>query len=286
MLRQENAKRFYIETYGCQMNLSDSELMTGILIHHGYQNADSLNDADIILVNTCAVREHAESRVLGHLANLNRYKQQRPDLILGVCGCMAQHLKEKLIEAAPYVDIVMGPDSYRNLPAAIESAMSASPFLDLKLDKKEHYDDIEPFREEGVRAWLPIMRGCDKMCTFCIVPFVRGRERSLPLCVLIDEVKKMADEGYKEVVLLGQTVNSYSRDGYDFSDLLMAVNEVENIERIRFTSPHPIDVTDKMIDTMASCDKICKHIHLPLQSGSTKMLNAMRRERLLLLKSL
>ena len=259
------------------MNLSDSELMAGILVYHGYQKADSLKDADVILVNTCAVREHAESRVLGHLADLNRYKLKRPDLILGVCGCMAQHLKEKLIEAAPYVDIVMGPDSYRNLPAAIENAMSTSPFFALKLDKKEHYADIEPFREEGIRGWLPIMRGCDKMCTFCIVPFVRGRERSLPLHMLINEVKKMADEGYKEVVLLGQTVNSYHHDGCDFADLLMAVNEVDNIERIRFTSPHPIDVTDKMIDTMAHCDKVCKHIHLPLQSGSTKVLNVMRR---------
>lgn len=277
MSEQKNPGRFYIETYGCQMNLSDSELMSGILINHGYRRADGIDNADIILVNTCAVREHAESRVLGHLGDLKRYKQQRPDLILGVCGCMAQHLKEKLIEAAPYVDIVMGPDSYRNLPAAIESAMAISPYLDLKLDKKEHYADIEPFREPGVRAWLPIMRGCDKMCAFCIVPFVRGRERSLPLGALIDEVKKMAAEGYKEVVLLGQTVNSYHHDEHDFSDLLIAVSEVENIERIRFTSPHPIDVTDKMIDTMASCDKICNHIHLPLQSGSTKMLKAMRR---------
>jgi len=276
-MSEKNAKRFYIETYGCQMNLSDSELMTGILVCHGYQKAASLGDADVILVNTCAVREHAESRVLGHLADLNRYKQQRPDLILGVCGCMAQHLKEKIIEAAPYVDIVMGPDSYRNLPVAIETAMATSPFLDLKLDRKEHYADIEPSREKGVRAWLPIMRGCDKMCTFCIVPFVRGRERSLPLCALIDEVKKMGDEGYKEVVLLGQTVNSYHHGQHDFADLLMAVSEIANIERVRFTSPHPIDVTDKMIDTMANCNKICKHIHLPLQSGSTKILNVMRR---------
>ena len=257
MLEEKKNKKFYIETYGCQMNLSDSELMAGILIHHGYQKADSLDNAGIILVNTCAVREHAESRVLGHLTALNRYKQRRPDLILGVCGCMAQHLKQKIIETVPYVDIVMGPDSYRNLPAAIKNAMSTSPFLDLKLDKKEHYADIEPFREEGIRAWLPIMRGCNKMCTFCIVPFVRGRERSLPLPALIDEVKKMADEGYKEVILLGQTVNSYHHDGYDFSDLLMAVSEVENIERIRFTSPHPIDVTDKMIATMAKlCEKV------------------------------
>jgi len=277
MSEQKNAKQFYIETYGCQMNLSDSELMAGILINHGYQQADSIDDADIILVNTCAVREHAESRVLGHLADLNKYKQKRPDLILGVCGCMAQHLKEKLIEAAPYVDIAMGPDSYRNLPAAIESAVTTSPYLDLKLDKKEDYIDIEPSREKGVRAWLPIMRGCNKMCTFCIVPFVRGRERSLPLYALIDEVRKMAAEGYKEVVLLGQTVNSYHHDEHDFADLLIAVNEVEKIERIRFTSPHPIDVTDKMIDAMANYGKICNHIHLPLQSGSTKMLKAMRR---------
>ena len=270
-------KRFHIETYGCQMNLSDSELMAGILTSYGYRAADNLEDADIIIVNTCAVREHAEKRVIGHLANLNRYKQKNPNLVLGVCGCMAQHMKEKIIEAAPHVDFVIGPDAYRNLPVAISSALEGDAFLDLKLDKTEVYSEIEPSREAGVRAWLTIMRGCNKMCTFCIVPYVRGRERSIPMAALLAEVRKLAQDGFAEVVLLGQTVNSYHDGQYDFGDLLIAINGIEGIERIRFISPHPVDITDKMIDVMARYDKICKHIHLPLQSGSTKILQTMRR---------
>jgi len=260
------------------MNLSDSELMAGILTRHGYQLADSLDDADVIIVNTCAVREHAENRVLGHLGDLNRYKQKNPDVVLGVCGCMAQHLKGKIIEAAPYVDFVIGPDGYRKLPDAISSVVEGHAFLNLKLDKKEDYADIEPRRQESVRAWLTIMRGCDKVCAFCIVPFVRGRERSIPMKTLIAEVRKLAEEGFKEVVLLGQTVNSYHDGQHDFSDLLAAITEVDGIERIRFTSPYPIDITDKMIDVMANSDNICQQIHLPLQSGSTKILKAMRRK--------
>jgi len=260
------------------MNLSDSELMAGILTRHGYQLADSLDDADVIIVNTCAVREHAENRVLGHLGDLNRYKQKNPDVVLGVCGCMAQHLKGKIIEAAPYVDFVIGPDGYRKLPDAISSVVEGHAFLNLKLDKKEDYADIEPRRQESVRAWLTIMRGCDKVCAFCIVPFVRGRERSISMKTLIAEVRKLAEEGFSEVVLLGQTVNSYHDGQHDFSDLLAAITGVDGIERIRFTSPYPTDITDKMIDVMASSDKICKQIHLPLQSGSTKILKAMRRK--------
>jgi len=259
------------------MNLSDSELMAGILTRHGYQLAESKDDADVIIVNTCAVREHAEKRVLGHLADLLRYKRENPDVVLGVCGCMAQHLREKIIQYAPYVDFVIGPDGYRELPEAISRVIEGHTFLNLKLDKKEDYADIEPHRQEGVRAWLTIMRGCDKMCAFCIVPFVRGRERSIPMKTLIAEVQKLAQEGFREVVLLGQTVNSYRDGEHDFSDLLIAITEVDGIERIRFTSPYPTDITDKMIDTMASSEKICKQIHLPLQSGSTKILQAMRR---------
>jgi len=191
---------------------------------------------------------------------------------------MAQHLKGKIIEAAPYVDFVIGPDGYRKLPDAISSVVEGHAFLNLKLDKKEDYADIEPHRQEGVRAWLTIMRGCDKVCAFCIVPFVRGRERSISMKTLIAEVRKLAEEGFSEVVLLGQTVNSYHDGQHDFSDLLAAITGVDGIERIRFTSPYPTDITDKMIDVMASSDKICKQIHLPLQSGSTKILKAMRRK--------
>jgi tRNA-2-methylthio-N6-dimethylallyladenosine synthase len=272
-----NPRRIFIETYGCQMNVSDSELMGGILTRSGHQMVERLEDADVILLNTCAIRENAETKVLNRLKHLNHRKRLQSDLILGVCGCMAQHLRTKLIDAAPYVDIVMGPDAYRNLPMALNAVTSGDPFLGLKLDREEDYADIAPIRKDGIRAWLTIQRGCDKMCTFCIVPFVRGRERSIPLMTLVDDVKRLVDEGFKEVVLLGQTVNSYHDGNHDFGDLLFAVGKVDGIERVRFTSPHPSDATDGMIAAMAECEAVCKQIHLPLQSGSTKVLGNMRR---------
>ena len=270
-------RHVYIETYGCQMNVSDSELMTGFLTQSGHQVADRIEDADVILLNTCAIRENAETKVINRLKQLNHRKRRQDDLILGVCGCMAQHLRVKLIEAAPYVDLVMGPDAYRDLPRAINAVANGDPFINLKLDKSEDYADVAPVRKEGLRAWLTIQRGCDKMCTFCIVPFVRGRERSIPLPILVDDVKRLADEGFKEVVLLGQTVNSYHDGKHDFGDLLFAVGDVEGVERVRFTSPHPSDASDGMIDAMANCPRVCKQIHLPLQSGSTKILKEMHR---------
>ena len=270
-------RRVYIETYGCQMNVSDSELMSGILTQNGYEMVDRLENANVVLLNTCAIRENAEEKVLNRLVHLHHRKRKQSDLVLGVCGCMAQHMKTKLIDAAPYVDFVLGPDAYRNLPMAINSVTTGDPFLGLKLDRDEDYADIAPIRKEGVRAWLTIQRGCDKMCTFCIVPFVRGRERSIPVHLLVDDVKRLADEGFKEIVLLGQTVNSYNDETHNFGDLLFAMSEVEGIERIRFTSPHPSDATDALIEAMACCDKVCNYIHLPLQSGSTKVLETMRR---------
>ncbi len=270
-------RRVYIETYGCQMNVSDSELMSGILTRNGYEMVNRLENANVVLLNTCAIRENAEEKVLNRLVHLHHRKRVQSDLVLGVCGCMAQHMKTKLIDAAPYVDFVLGPDAYRNLPMAINSVTTGDPFLGLKLDRGEDYADIAPIRKEGVRAWLTIQRGCDKMCTFCIVPFVRGRERSIPVHLLVDDVKRLADEGFKEVVLLGQTVNSYNDGTHNFGDLLFAMSEVEGIERIRFTSPHPSDATDALIEAIASCDKVCNYIHLPLQSGSTNMLKTMRR---------
>ena len=270
-------RRVYIETYGCQMNVSDSELMSGILTQSGYEMVDRLENANVVLLNTCAIRENAEEKVLNRLIHLHHRKRRQSDLVLGVCGCMAQHMKTKLIDAAPYVDFVLGPDAYRNLPMAINSVTTGDHFLGLKLDKDEDYADIAPIRKDGVRAWLTIQRGCDKMCTFCIVPFVRGRERSIPMHLLIDDVKRLVDEGFKEVVLLGQTVNSYNDGTHNFGDLLLGMSEVEGIERIRFTSPHPSDATDSLIEAMANCDKVCNYIHLPLQSGSTKVLETMRR---------
>ncbi len=282
-----HARRVYIETYGCQMNVSDSELMAGILTQNGHQTVPHLDDADVVLVNTCAIRENAETKVINRLVQLNHRKRRQPDLIIGVCGCMAQHLRDKLLDAAPYVDLVMGPDAYRDLPVALDSLARGveshvsltdrDPFVGLRLDKSEDYADIVPIRKEGIRAWLTIQRGCDKMCTFCIVPFVRGRERSLPLKFLVEDVEKLVDQGFKEVVLLGQTVNSYRDNGADFGDLLYAVGDVNGLERVRFTSPHPADATDSMIDAMASSPSVCKHLHLPLQSGSTEVLERMRR---------
>lgn len=275
------ARRVYIETYGCQMNVSDSELMAGILVQSGHQTVSHLEEADVVLVNTCAIRENAETKVINRLKHLNHRKRRQPELIIGVCGCMAQHLRDQLLEAAPYVDIVMGPDAYRNLPIALESLAGEiegrDPFVGLRLDKSEDYAGIAPIRKEGIRAWLTIQRGCDKMCTFCVVPFVRGRERSLPLRLLVEEVEKLVDEGFKEVVLLGQTVNSYHDENVDFGDLLYAIGDVNGLERVRFTSPHPADATDTMIEAMANAPTVCKHLHLPLQSGSTDVLERMRR---------
>ena len=282
-----HARRVYIETYGCQMNVSDSELMAGILTQSGHQTVPLLEDADVVLVNTCAIRENAETKVINRLTQLNHRKRRQPELIIGVCGCMAQHLRDKLIDAAPYVDLVMGPDAYRDLPIALDSLARGveshvsmtdrDPFVGLRLDKSEDYADIAPIRKEGIRAWLTIQRGCDKMCTFCIVPFVRGRERSLPLKLLVEDVEKLVDQGFKEVVLLGQTVNSYHDNAADFGDLLYAVGDINGLERVRFTSPHPADATDSMIDAMANSPAVCKHLHLPLQSGSTEVLERMRR---------
>ena len=284
---QTHARRVYIETYGCQMNVSDSELMAGILAQSGHETVTHIDDADVVLVNTCAIRENAETKVINRLKHLNHRKRRQPELIIGVCGCMAQHLRDRLLDAAPYVDLVMGPDAYRNLPVALDSLTrdveahvsltDRDPFLGLRLDKTEDYADIAPIRKEGIRAWLTIQRGCDKMCTFCIVPFVRGRERSLPLKLLVEDVEKLVDQGFKEVVLLGQTVNSYHENGSDFGDLLFAIGEVNGLERVRFTSPHPADATDSMIAAMASSPTVCKHLHLPLQSGSTAVLERMRR---------
>ena len=276
-IHTDNARNIFIETYGCQMNVSDSELMTGILTQAGHRTVSDIDDADVILLNTCAIRENAETKVINRLKHLNHRKRREGNLIIGVCGCMAQHLRDKLLDAAPYVDIVMGPDAYRNLPMALNAVVSGDPFLGLQLNKAEDYADISPIRKEGVRAWLTIQRGCDKMCTFCIVPFVRGRERSIPQKILKDDVERLVDEGFREIVLLGQTVNSYNDGHHDFGELLWSIADVEGIERVRFTSPHPADATDSMIDAMENCPKVCKQLHLPLQSGSTQVLERMRR---------
>ncbi len=265
--------RIYIETYGCQMNLADTELMRGHLVRSGYAPAPDAASADVILLNTCAIREHAEERIFGRLAQLAQHKRRRPHVQIGLAGCMAQHFRDHLLDKARDVDFVVGPDAYRRLPAML----GGDPFVEVRLDRGETYADIAPQREKGVRAWITIMRGCDKFCSFCIVPYVRGRERSVPVAAVLDQVRGAAAQGYREVVFLGQTVNAYGDGDTDFGTLLRAANEVEGIARIRFTSPHPSDVVDSLTDAMASCEKVCPQLHLPVQSGSTPVLSRMER---------
>ncbi len=269
-------RRIYLETYGCQMNVADSELMLGQLHRAGYERTEEAADADVILLNTCAIREHAEQRIYGRLGELTRHKVRRPGVLLGVAGCMAQHLKTRLLEKVPAVDLVVGPDGYRDLPALLDGARD-EPTLAVRLSRDETYGDLAPARADGVRAWVSIMRGCDKFCAFCIVPFVRGRERSLPLEEVLRQVEHAGAEGFKEIVFLGQTVNAY-RDGEDdFASLLRRADAVEGIARIRFTSPHPSDFTDRTLEALADCRKVMPHVHLPLQSGSNRVLDRMRR---------
>ena len=273
-------KQVFIETYGCQMNLADSELMGGVLADSGYASASSLEEADVILINTCAVREKAEARVFGRLSHLLRFKHDKPELVLGVTGCMAEHLRDKIVDQAPYVDLVIGPDAYRRLPDLLDKATGEAhdPVIDVKLDKGEVYEGLTPKRADGVGGWVTVQRGCDKFCTFCIVPFVRGRERGVAPSEILRQCQNLAERGYKEVTLLGQTVNSYRHEDTDFADLLEQIVPIDGIERIRFTSPYPTDFTPKLIDTIARHDEICNYLHLPAQSGSDGILDAMRRQ--------
>jgi len=267
----------YVETYGCQMNVADTELMLGHLAAHGYTRTEAAEAADVILLNTCAIREHAEARVLGRLGELARHKRRRPDVRLGVTGCMAQHLRERLAERAPWVDVLVGPDGYRRLPELLRGG-DGDPHVALRLDPSETYADLPVAREGGVRAWVTVMRGCDRFRTFCIVPYVRGRERSLPGRVLVAQVRALAAAGVREVVFLGQTVNAYHDGAWDFAELLRRAAEVPGILRIRFTSPHPSDMSPRVIEAMAECPPVAPQLHLPVQSGSDRVLDRMGRE--------
>src|SRR5262245_16020937 len=249
-------KRVFLETYGCQMNVADSETMAGVLEAAGMILTERPEDADAILLNTCAIREHAEQRVLGRLGEFARLKRHRPGLVVGAAGCMAQHLRKRLLDHSRVVDLVVGPDGYRTLPALLQRA-AEGPVAHVRLDRDETYGDLEPRRGSGVRAWVTVQRGCDKFCTYCVVPYTRGRERSLPLETLIDQVRTAVAQGFREVVFLGQTVNSYREGAYDFAELLRAAAEVEGLLRIRYTSPHPADMDDRLIEVMASGGKIC-----------------------------
>jgi tRNA-2-methylthio-N6-dimethylallyladenosine synthase len=268
-------KRVYIETYGCQMNVADSELMFGVLGREGYVRADDPAEADVMLVNTCAVRDNAEQRVIGRMGELQRHK--RPGDVLGVVGCMAQRLGPVLLERVPKVDLVVGPDAYRNLPELIDRAGHGQRATDVEFRDWEHYEDVPPVREKSPTAFVTVQRGCDYRCTFCIVPFTRGPERSRRLEDVVREVEVLAGGGTTEVTLLGQTVNSYQDGQHDFADLLRAVGAVGGIRRVRFTSPYPTEFTERVIGAMASTPAVCEHVHLPVQSGSDAVLRRMLR---------
>ncbi|MFI5230374.1 MAG: tRNA (N6-isopentenyl adenosine(37)-C2)-methylthiotransferase MiaB [Gemmatimonadales bacterium] len=265
----------YVETYGCQMNVADSELILGQLVAHGYDAVDGPNGADVILVNTCAIREHAEQRVIGRLGELRR--SMKPGAVVGVTGCMAQRLGAQLLEKARHVSLVVGPDGYRALPALIEGARRGERGIATTFDLEEQYEDFTPRRFDKVKAWIPVQRGCDYRCTYCIVPTTRGPERSRRLADVVREVEAVAADGMTEVVLLGQTVNSYHDGEFGFAELLRAVGSVDGIRRVRFTSPHPNDFSDGVIAAMAEVAAVCEHVHLPMQSGSSRVLKRMLR---------
>ena len=286
--------RAYVETYGCQMNISDGELMEGILESDGYEIVKSPESADVVLVNTCAIREHAETRVLGRVGQLNGLKRQRPGMVLGVTGCMAQRMGDGLLKSAPHVDLVIGPDGYRGLGAALRKLrpQEAAPrraeaaparrgsarrlsVLELSLD--ENYQGLEQRRRSAVTAWVPIQRGCNHRCTFCIVPYVRGSEKNREPGEVLREVRRVAAAGTSEVTLLGQTVNSYRHGKWSFARLLRSVARVPGVRRVRFTSPHPRDVTEELVEVMAEEKAVCEQLHLPVQSGSNRTLKRMVR---------
>ena len=274
-MSSEQRPTVYVETYGCQMNVSDSELMLGKLASAGYAPVDQPDGADVILVNTCAIRDHAEQRVIGRLGELKRH--MKPDTVMGVTGCMAQRLGPALLEKARHVSLVIGPDGYRALPTLVDGARRGERAIATTFDLEEHYEDFAPRRFDRVKAWIPVQRGCDYRCTYCIVPTTRGSERSRRLEDVLREVETVVAEGMSEVVLLGQTVNSYTDGRHDFADLLRRVGSVPGVRRVRFTSPHPNDFSDRVIAALAEVPTVCEHVHLPMQSGSTRTLKRMLR---------
>jgi len=277
------APKIFIETYGCQMNEYDTELVRSILSQSGYGESESLESADVILLNTCSVRENAHNRVFGRLQTLNHLRKFKPRTI-GVIGCMAQSLKLDLLANDIHVDLIAGPDSYRSLPHLInDSRNDNTQAASIDLSEFETYEDIYPTRQEGINAWIAIMRGCDNFCTFCVVPYTRGRERSRTLESVVAETERLVAEGYSQVTLLGQNVNSYeiaspvNGEKYRFADLLSRVADIDGIRRVRFTSPHPKDFPNDLLRAVNSHPRVCKHIHLPLQAGSDRILKLMNR---------
>lgn len=269
-------RRVYIETYGCQMNAADSEVVGGILDSAGFEFTQDLSQADVALVNTCAIRDNAETRIYGRLGLFGTFRRQNPGLVIGLLGCMAERLRADLLRDN-LIDLVVGPDEYRKLPALIDAARGGEKGIAVRLSRVENYDDVIPLRTDGPTAWLSVMRGCDKFCTFCVVPFTRGRERSRSLRSLVDETAALARRGFREVTLLGQNVNSYRDGSHDFADLMKSVAAVDRSMRIRFTTSHPQDMSEKLIDAIATEPNICPSVHLPVQSGSDRILELMNR---------
>lgn len=276
--RKNNDKKVYIETYGCAMNFSDTEIVLSVMSDFGYNETDDINNSDVILLNTCSIRENAETRIYNRLKHLSAHKRKNPYKIIGILGCMAERLRYDLIEKEKCVDLIVGPDEYRKIPHLIHNIFETGERgVAVKLSKIETYDDIIPVRKEGINAWISIMRGCDKFCTVCVVPFTRGRERSRKVESIVYEAKMLLDEGIKEVTLLGQNVNSFNDEGNDFADLLKSVAVAVPEMRIRYSTSHPYDCSEKLINTMAEFGNICNYLHLPVQSGSERILKLMNR---------
>lgn len=291
-----SSKKMYIESYGCQMNFSDSEIAASVLTKEGYATTNKIEDADVVFLNTCSIRDNAETTIRKRLQHIKGDKKRNPNLKVGILGCMAERLKSKLLEEEKLVDLVAGPDAYRDLPNLMENLNQGEKSVNVQLSRDETYSDIDPVRinSNGITAFISIMRGCDNMCTFCVVPFTRGRERSRNPSSILDEAKKLYDKGYKEVTLLGQNVDSYRwsdnknlrgralkeaprEEVVDFAKLIEMVAEIAPDFRVRFTTSHPKDITDDVLYAMKKHDNICKYIHLPAQSGNTRILEKMNR---------
>lgn len=277
------SKKIYIETYGCQMNVGDSEVIFSILGKEGYERTESMDDADVILANTCSVRDNAEQRIWGRIEVFHKQMEKRSGVVVGIVGCMAERLKDKLLDTHK-VDLVAGPDSYRTLPTLLRDIAPDKPQINVMLSHEETYADIVPVRTDrnGVSAFISIMRGCNNVCSYCVVPYTRGAERSRDPQTIVDEARDVFSKGYKEVTLLGQNVDSYNwkpaeGEGCDFPKLLEMVARISPELRVRFATNHPKDISDELIETMARYDNICNHIHLPVQSGSDRLLEKMRR---------
>ena len=268
----------YIETYGCQMNVADTEVIFSILGKEGYERTEVMEDADVVMANTCSVRDNAEQRIRGRIEVFNQARRKRPGMLVGILGCMAERLKEELLSTGK-VDIVAGPDAYRSLPGMLRAAASGTPQINVQLSREETYADIEPVRTDrgGVSAFISIMRGCNNVCSYCVVPYTRGAERSRDAHTIVREACDVFHKGYREVTLLGQNVDSYRWEDISFARLLGMVADISPLLRVRFATSNPYDLTDEVLEMMASRENICKHIHLPFQSGSDRILEKMRR---------